>query len=393
MWNLLQSKYNSLVYDIGSSSIQFGFAGDAVPLFNIPSAACQLKDDGDTYFHFGKNWLEKKIPGIEEKRLIDSSGSLTDANLLSSFFDWTYEGSCLSIDSGECPILVSQPSHLTLNPENFDKWRESVCEIAFEFAQHPMVCLEYDSVLACFAHSSSTAVVVDFGWSCVRSTPILEGRPLLKSMRIGNIGGSFLCSALENYFLSCGKVIQTILDDPNNPSIPTESQRRCCTRFVLEDIIRSCLTFGTQEPNIKYYMPGNPNGINVQDEMRQLLALIWNPNLPQKNPMIIDYLSMSINNNNTPADVRRQLWANIVTSGGLSGLPNFRTQLEVLARARAPKNYAPKVLQPMHRLTSADNTVWTGGSILASLDNFDEFCITKNDWEEEGKNILKTKCL
>lgn len=383
---LLHTQTPTLVYDIGSSSIQFGYAGDAAPLYSIPSSAAQLCVDGDPATRFGRSFLERPAPGIEAARVISDSGAIADRDVLAQFFDWTYQA-CFCVDSSGCAALVTQPSHLHAQPESLRAWREGICEIALEFAQHPMVCLEHDSALAAFAHSAHTGVVVDFGWSCVRAVPVLNGKPLLKSMGIGHLGGAFLCRCLEGSLAAGGRCVPTRLD-----AGASESQRRCCARFAAEDIVRTCLAFPPLQ-SATYYARGGPE-LNVTAEMQALFAQVW-PVQGAKGRTIPECLSASINSNRTPADVRRQLWANIFTSGGLSNLSGFRAELEKFARVRAPENYraTARVHPPMHRITSGQNTVWTGGSILASLDTFPEFSISLEDWREEGVNILQRKCI
>jgi actin beta/gamma 1 len=240
--NLLPCEAGSLVYDIGSSTIQFGFAGDAQPLFSVPASASQRPKDGELTPEFGHSWLQKRIPGIEVMPMISDSGSLADTDILSSFFDWTYQA-CLSVENPtERPVLVTQPSHLCLRDEQaFQSWRLSLCESLFDFAGHPAVCLEHDSVLACFPHATHTALVIDFGWSCVRTLPILEGRPLLGSMAINDIGGHKLCDVLEARLSANAKVAPLI--EFLDASHLSKSQHRYCVRAVVQDIIQSCLTF------------------------------------------------------------------------------------------------------------------------------------------------------
>ncbi|OHS97386.1 Actin family protein [Tritrichomonas foetus] len=397
--NLLPCEANSLVYDFGSNSIQFGFAGDAQPLYSVPSAGCQRPHDGDIYLEFGNSWLQKKYNEIEIKPMIDDNGTLIDQNLLTSFFDWTYQ-SCLNVDSGNLPILVTQPSHLTKKPILYHKWRKEMCEAIFDFAGHPSLCLEHDSVLACFSRAAHTATVVDFGWSCIRIVPILEGQPLLNSMEISRIGGCQLCAKLHNYLMNSGhRNLTTHLEVPNygynidNSYRPTNSQLQYCRQALLQDMIQSCLTFTpVPDPNYWVYCLPSREEINIKNEITFLMQELLNQQKQVPGP-IQDYINLSINNKNTPADVRRQLWANIVTSGGFSQLPGFHTELEAQANRLKPSNYIARVIPPMHRLTGGSNTVWAGGSILASLDNFPEFCITKQEWEEVGANILQSKCL
>ena len=403
--NLIPCETNSLVYDVGSNSIQFGFAGDAQPLFSVPSSCILRPKDGEMNIEFGDSWLHKRMNGIEVKQFIGDNGALIDKNFLQTFFDWTYI-SCLNVNSENHPLLVTQPSHLTANPRVFDQWRKGMCEALFDFAGHPALCLEHDSVLASFSRAAHTATVVDFGWSCLRVVPILEGQPLLKSMGVENTGGCQLCSLFQKFYNgNASEPLRSQLEldsinSINTPQyfVPTQSQLNYCTQALIQDMLSSKLQF-TQiiDPNsYNYCLPG-PVEINICKEIQFISHLITgNPKqIPQQNmpKPLQEYIVSSINNENTPADIRRQLWANIVTSGGFSQLPGFLNELENLTNRLKPQNYIAKVTHPMHKLTSGSNTVWTGGSILASLDNFLEFCITKQEWEENGPSILHQKCL
>ena len=53
-----------------------------------------------------------------------------------------------------------------------------------------------------------------------------------------------------------------------------------------------------------------------------------------------------------------------------------------------PSNGRIKVLAPPERLYS----VWLGGSILASLSTFQTMWITKQEYDENGPNIIHRKC-
>ena len=382
--NLLPCESGALVYDLGSSSIQFGFAGDAQPLFSVPSSGSQCTRDGEEHIGFGNTWLQKQMQGIEILPMIDDRGCLADTGLVCSFFDWTYQ-SCLSVESTERPVLVTQPSYLSGDAAAFSSWRKGLCEAMFEFAQHPAVCLEHDSVLACFSHAAHTAVVVDFGWAALRVVPIQAGRPLLASMqKETRIGGLGLSNALESDFDREGRRVTTAFDLPSCTVMPRESQRRYCQREVVKDILRSCLTFQPQIDmgvnKFEYYMPGHQL-VNVEEKMK----------LYARSVPVQMLMQAAITNEHTPADVRKQLWGNIVMSGGLSNLPGFGAWLEA-SQPGTKQAYMPKVMHARHRIVSGSNTVWAGGSILASLDTFQEFCITKQEWEETGENILQSKC-
>ncbi|OIT34785.1 actin-101 [Nicotiana attenuata] len=87
-------------------------------------------------------------------------------------------------------------------------------------------------------------------------------------------------------------------------------------------------------------------------------------------------------------DIRKDLFSNIVLSGGstmFSGIPE-RMVKEITALA--PSGMKIKVVAPPERKYGA----WIGGSILASLCTFEQMWITKGEYDEIGPSIVHRKC-
>jgi actin-related protein len=75
--------------------------------------------------------------------------------------------------------------------------REKLAELLFESVQAPAMYLARAPVLAAFSMGRSSAVVVDLGASCTRTTPVHEGYVLTKGMHLSEIGGAMLSEALH----------------------------------------------------------------------------------------------------------------------------------------------------------------------------------------------------
>lgn len=86
-------------------------------------------------------------------------------------------------------------------------------------------------------------------------------------------------------------------------------------------------------------------------------------------------------------DVRKDLFANIILSGGSTLFEGMGERLWQEIHNLTP-NGRIKVLAPPERLYS----VWLGGSILASLSTFQTMWITKQEYDENGPNIIHRKC-
>jgi len=87
-------------------------------------------------------------------------------------------------------------------------------------------------------------------------------------------------------------------------------------------------------------------------------------------------------------DIRRDLYANTVLSGGSTMFEGIQDRLEKEITALAPAAVRVKIVAPQERKYS----VWIGGSILSSLSTFAEMWITKEEYDEAGAAIVHRKC-
>ncbi|KAL7199925.1 hypothetical protein ACSBR2_022102 [Camellia fascicularis] len=87
-------------------------------------------------------------------------------------------------------------------------------------------------------------------------------------------------------------------------------------------------------------------------------------------------------------DIRKDLYGNIVLSGGSTMFPGIADRMSKEITALAPSSMKIKVVAPPERKYS----VWTGGSILASLSTFQQMWISKDEYDESGPAIVHRKC-
>ncbi|KAJ0466498.1 Actin-1 [Helianthus annuus] len=92
-------------------------------------------------------------------------------------------------------------------------------------------------------------------------------------------------------------------------------------------------------------------------------------------------------------DIRKDLYGNIVLSGGTSMLLDLADRMSKEITALAPNSMKIKVVAPPER----KYCVWDGGSILASLSTFQQasfffMWIAKAEYDESGPSIVHRKC-
>ena len=87
-------------------------------------------------------------------------------------------------------------------------------------------------------------------------------------------------------------------------------------------------------------------------------------------------------------DIRRDLYSNIVMSGGSTMFAGISERLAKELQGLAPAAMKVKVVAPPERKYS----VWIGGSILSSLSTFQQMWISKAEYDESGPSIVHRKC-
>jgi len=88
-------------------------------------------------------------------------------------------------------------------------------------------------------------------------------------------------------------------------------------------------------------------------------------------------------------DIRPDLMQNVILSGGSTLYEGLPDRLEKELDALMPKRDMVKIIASADRYYS----VWTGGSTLISLSTFESQWITKEEYEENGAEIVHRKCV
>lgn len=88
-------------------------------------------------------------------------------------------------------------------------------------------------------------------------------------------------------------------------------------------------------------------------------------------------------------DIRRDLYGNVVLSGGTTMYPGIADRMQKELTSLSPSSMKVKIVAPPERKYS----VWIGGSILASLSTFQNMWISKQEYDESGPGIVhRSKC-
>jgi len=92
--------------------------------------------------------------------------------------------------------------------------------------------------------------------------------------------------------------------------------------------------------------------------------------------------------NKCDADIRKDLFGNIILAGGTTMITGFANRLHQEIQPLVPVDMVVRVIAPPERKYST----WIGGSILASLSTYKGMWINKLEYEESGPQIVHRKC-
>jgi actin len=90
----------------------------------------------------------------------------------------------------------------------------------------------------------------------------------------------------------------------------------------------------------------------------------------------------------TDLDNQRDLYGNILLSGGSTMFDGIADRMNKEIIALAPASMRCRIVAPPERKYST----WIGGSILASLSTFQQMWISKEEYDEGGPNMVNRKC-
>ncbi|PQE19465.1 actin protein [Rutstroemia sp. NJR-2017a WRK4] len=381
-----------IVLDNGSGTIRAGFAGEDLPKCFFPSFVGRPKHlrvlagalEGDVFI----GQRAQELRGLLKIKYPLEHGIVTDWDDMERIWEYVYtEG--LKTLSEEHPVLLTEPP---LNPRSN---RDTAAQILFETFNVPALYTSIQAVLSLYASGRTTGIVLDAGDGVSHAVPVYEGFAMPSSIRRIDVAGRDVTEYMQTLLRKAGyvfhtsaekEVVRMIKEKVSYVAADPKREEKDWNGTKLSDgkIVEYALPDGNKIKCQGGY-EGKLTIPQIGAERFRAPEILFDPEIigleyPGIHQIVVDAI------NRTDLDLRKNLFGNIVLSGGSTLTKGFGDRLLHEVQRLAVKDMRIKIFAPPERKYST----WIGGSILAGLSTFRKMWVSIDDWHE-NPDIIHTK--
>lgn len=378
-----------IIIDIGSGTVKAGFSGEENPklVFNNYFGESKYKKVLHTYDKKSANINEQyigddcdKYLGLIKLRYPVNRGSFEkDEDILTLFNHIFLKLGLNSQEIKEHPILITEP---ILNPKSN---REKISQILLDKLNIPAIFFASQPILSLLSTSATSGIILESGDGVTQSCFVCEGYSIPCSYERYNYGGKDVTEYLKTMLRKRGYNFYNtseikLVNDIKENLCYLEPGKRTEYSNVKKSLNRKL---------IPYYLPDG-NFISIGEERILAPEILFNPEYIGKEYLsFTDMIISSINK--IDIELRKKAYESIWLSGGNTAIKDLNEKLIEELKNKFGKTLFINILE--NEKINPQYRCWVGGNIISTLEIFKKMWITKNEWNENGNEILHIKTL
>lgn len=374
---------SAIVIDNGSGVVKAGMSGENMPSVKFPSIVGRPRSDKQMIGVESKTEYigdeAQKMRGVLNLKYPIESGIVTDWDDMEKVWAYCFNNE-LRVDPSEHKVLLTEA------PMNPKVNREKMTSLMFETFQVQGMYVSIQAVLSLYSNGRTTGCVIDSGDGVTHAVPVFEGYSIPHAVKKNLIAGRAITNHMTNLLQADG--ITTQGGASAWAQIVKKMKEEVC--FVALNLEEAKTKANTSSEHIKTYEL--PDGSTVTVNLPTFMApeALFDPGLIKEGDETLGIHQLCFKSiTDCDLDVRPDLYQNIILSGGSTLYQGLPDRIEQEVDKLAPHQGVVKVIATTDRYYA----VWTGGSTLSSLSTFESQWITKEEYEENGAEIVHRKCV
>ena len=354
-----------IVIDNGSSHIHAGFGGDDSPRYDFPSVIGHsgLRAQGIRDYYVGYEAQQRR--SILSLKYPMQRGIVTNWDDMEKIWNHTFYNE-LQVKPAEHPILFIESAFGLPN-------QEKMVEIMFETFNTPATSIISSGLLSLCALNVTTGVAVSIGDGVSSIVPINKMYAVPNAYFRLDLGGCDLTDYLARLLERDGLSFENT--ENGKETVRDIKEKLCYLASHSHSVPKS------------YRLPNGTTIMTKDHRMDMCPESLFQPRLLG---MIVAGIQQLTYNSIMRCDpnIHKDLFSNIVLSGGSTMFPGFAERMKKEINALAPTTKINVIASPKRKYLP-----WLGGSLLASLPTFRQSWITKLEYDESGPSIVYEKCV